>query len=153
MQPTRGNPLVLECRIPGYHDSPWKIAILKWVGYNLLGYFPLSSSHCTNNEYKPIKEHIPAFLQWHADLPKVAQLIQMEWQEAKLYECHCEGFNYKFYIACKCWYDETKSIIHLEEDHMNQHAKTQMMGLAVPLEVGWVAGRSEGIPSLMWGWH
>ena len=78
-----------------------KIAILERAGYDLLGYLVLPSTNWLDNYYEPTRKRIPAFLERHAGLPEAAEIVEMERQEADLYNRYQDWFSYGFYVARK----------------------------------------------------
>ena len=78
-----------------------KIAVLERAGYDLLGYFVLSSTSWTDNYFEPTEQRIPAFLERHAGRPEAAEIVEMERQEAELYKRYRDWFGYGFYVARK----------------------------------------------------
>jgi SAM-dependent methyltransferase len=78
-----------------------KIAILQRAGYDLLGYLVLPATNWLDNYYEPTKERIPAFLERHAGRPEAAEIVEMERQEADLYNRYQHWFSYGFYVARK----------------------------------------------------
>jgi len=86
---------------PEIAAAPEKIAVLELVGYDLLGYLVLPSTNWTDNYYEPTEQRIPAFLERHAGLPEAAEIVEMERQEAELYQRYRDWFGYGFYVARK----------------------------------------------------
>ncbi|NND81779.1 MAG: class I SAM-dependent methyltransferase [Gammaproteobacteria bacterium] len=78
-----------------------KIAVLEGAGYDLLGHFILPPSCWIENYYQPTEARIDDFLQRHADQPQAQQLIEMERQEAAMYEKWQSVYGYGFYVARK----------------------------------------------------
>lgn len=78
-----------------------KIAILEDAGYDMLGYFVFPPSCWIDNYYRPTESRIGDFLQRHADQPEAAELVEMERQEAALYEQWQSVYSYGFYVARK----------------------------------------------------
>ena len=78
-----------------------KITVLERFGYDMLGYFILPPSCWIENYYGPTESRTSDFLQRHADQPGARELIEMERQEAAMYERCQSVYSYGFYVARK----------------------------------------------------
>lgn len=90
-----------ETEYPEIATAPEKITILERAGYDMLGYFVLPPECWIDNYYRPTEARIRDFLQRNAGQPEADELVEMERQEAAMYE-RCRGiYSYGFYVARK----------------------------------------------------
>lgn len=90
-----------EAEYPEMATASAKIAILERVGYDMLGYFVLPPACWIDNYYRPTEARMDDFLQRHAGQPEADELIEMERQEAAMYERSQSVYSYGFYVARK----------------------------------------------------
>lgn len=90
-----------ESEYPEIATASEKIAVLERTGYDMLGYFVLPPTCWIDNYYRPTEARIHDFLQRHAGQPEADELVEMERQEAAMYE-RCQSiYSYGFYVARK----------------------------------------------------
>ena len=90
-----------EAEYPEIATASEKIAILERVGYDMLGYFVLPPECWIDNYYRPTEARISDFLQRHSGQPEADELVEMERQEAAMYEQCQSVYSYGFYVARK----------------------------------------------------
>jgi SAM-dependent methyltransferase len=90
-----------EAEYPEIATAPEKITILERAGYDMLGYFVLPPECWIDNYYRPTEARISDFLQRHAGQPEAGELVEIERQEAAMYERCRSIYSYGFYVARK----------------------------------------------------
>jgi SAM-dependent methyltransferase len=90
-----------ETEYPEIATASEKIAVLERAGYDLVGYFVLPPTCWIDNYYRPTEARISEFMQRHAGQPEARELVEMERQEAAMYERYQAFFSYGFYVARK----------------------------------------------------
>lgn len=90
-----------EAEYPEIATASEKITTLESAGYDILGYFVLPPTCWIDNYYRPTEARISDFLQRHAGQPEADELVEMERQEAAMYERCQSVYSYGFYVARK----------------------------------------------------
>lgn len=90
-----------ETEYPEIATASMKITILERAGYDMLGYFVLPPECWIDNYYRPTQARMSDFLRRHAGQPEADELVEMERQEAAMYERSRGIYSYGFYVARK----------------------------------------------------
>lgn len=90
-----------EAEYPEIATASKKISILERAGYDMLGYFVLPPACWIDNYYRPTEARIGDFLQRHSGRPEADELVEMERQEAAMYERCQSVYSYGFYVVRK----------------------------------------------------
>jgi SAM-dependent methyltransferase len=88
-----------ETEYPEIDTASKKIKILEDTGYDILGYFVLPPECWIDNYYRPTEARIHDFLRRNAGKPEAEALVEMERQEAAMYERCRTIYSYGFYVA------------------------------------------------------
>jgi len=86
---------------PEMATAATKIAQLEAAGYQLLGYFPLSTDCWLDNYYHPLEASFADFLERHPHSEAAQEIIAAEEKEIALYKRYQEYVSYGVYIAKK----------------------------------------------------
>jgi SAM-dependent methyltransferase len=88
-----------ETEYPEIGTASKKITILEDIGYDIQGYFVLPPECWIDNYYRPTEARIHDFLRRNAGKPEAEALVEMERQEAAMYERCRAIYSYGFYVA------------------------------------------------------
>ena len=86
---------------PEISQAKNKIADLEESGYNLMGYFKLSTESWLKTYYEPLEITISAFLDRHKNSDLAKKVAQEQLDEIALFKKYSKYFSYGFYIAQK----------------------------------------------------
>jgi len=86
---------------PEVATAATKIAQLEAAGYQLLGYFPLSTDCWLDNYYQPLEASFADFLERHPHSEAAQEIIAAQEKEIALYKRYQEYVSYGVYIAKK----------------------------------------------------